>query len=299
MQAMRFVIPTALALLVFYPAVPAAAQSGPSVLVVTAHPDDEAVFAATAYRITHDLRGIVDLALITDGAGGYRFSVLAEDLYGLELTDPEVASAYLPTIRKRELMAAGDILGLRKYFFLDQPDLGRTNDPDSILAHVWDVNFVAGQLDRILAAGSYDFVFTHLPIPAFHSHHKAATILAIQAVSRMPADEQPVILGSLTSGGTDGANDFVQLAGHPETRIVTDSGPFTFDRSTKLGLDDRLDYSIIVDWLIAEYKSQGTMQNFLGDAGLERFWVYEMNSDGAVEKADALLRAVREAPVPR
>ncbi|WP_394776582.1 hypothetical protein, partial [Flavobacterium sp.] len=35
------------------------------VLIVTAHPDDESGFAATVYKITHELKGVVDLAVIT------------------------------------------------------------------------------------------------------------------------------------------------------------------------------------------------------------------------------------------
>ena len=171
-------------------------DNGPSVLVVTAHPDDEAMFAATMYRITHALGGSVDLALVTDGAGGYRFSSLAEDIYNLDLTDQDVARTHLPAIRKQELMAGGAIVGIRNYFFLDQPDRGRTEDQDSIITYVWDADFVSDRLDYILAKESYDFVFTHLPIKPFHSHHKAATVLAIQAVSKIPENRRPVVLGS-------------------------------------------------------------------------------------------------------
>ena len=48
----------------------------PKILIVTAHPDDDASFAGTNYKIVHDLKGIVDLALITNGEGGYKYSTL-------------------------------------------------------------------------------------------------------------------------------------------------------------------------------------------------------------------------------
>lgn len=272
-------------------------ESGPSILVVTAHPDDEAMFAATMYRITHALGGTVDLALITDGAGGYRFSILAEDIYNLELTDPSVARTYLPAIRKKELMAGGAIVGIRNYFFLDQPDEGRTEDQDSILAYVWDADFISERLDHILAKESYDFVFTHLPIKPFHSHHKAATILAINAVRKISEDDRPVILGSFVTGMMDDViSSYTELEGHPETRIRKEEGPYTFDRETRMGLDDRLDYNIIVDWLIAEHKSQGTMQMFLGNTGVERFWVYDINASDAGQRAYELMHLVQSAP---
>ena len=36
-------------------------SQGPRVLVVTAHPDDETMFPATLFKITHELKGTVDL----------------------------------------------------------------------------------------------------------------------------------------------------------------------------------------------------------------------------------------------
>ena len=91
------------------PAANAQTDSGPRAWIVTAHPDDEVNFAVTVYKITHDLHGVVDLALVTNGEGGYKYSTLAESVYGLELTDEKVGRQYLPTIRKQELMAGGKI----------------------------------------------------------------------------------------------------------------------------------------------------------------------------------------------
>jgi hypothetical protein len=62
-------------------AVTAQADSAPKVLVVTAHPDDHAEFAAVIYKITHDLGGVVDLVVITNGEGGFKYSTLAESYY--------------------------------------------------------------------------------------------------------------------------------------------------------------------------------------------------------------------------
>ena len=46
--------------------------TGPKVLVITAHPDDETAMAATIYKITHELNGLVDQCVITNGEGGYK-----------------------------------------------------------------------------------------------------------------------------------------------------------------------------------------------------------------------------------
>lgn len=287
-------------LLLAFVSLSAGAQHSPRVLIVTAHPDDEGMFAATVYRITHALSGTVDLALVTDGVGGYRFSTLAESIYGLDLTDPEVARTHLAAIRKQELMAGGSIIGISNYFFMDEPDHGKTERADSILSFVWNVPAVAERLDRILDKGDYDFVFTHLPIKPFHAHHKAATILALEAVQRLAPEDRPVILGSFPTGGLDDVvAAFEVLDGFPVTRIRRGDGQWSFDRSTPFGTDGRLHYGIIVNWLIAEHKSQGTMQLFMsGEPGTERFWLYDVNTPEAAGNTTALFDRIRSAPHP-
>jgi len=282
------------ALIVLALAQSAQAQDGPAILIVTAHPDDDASFAATIHRITHELDGTADLALITDGAGGYRFSTFAEDIYGLELTNQEVAEKHIPAIRKKELMAGGAIIGLRDYIFLDQPDKGKTFDADAVMENEWDVELVARVLDRVLAEGDYDFVFTMVPVPSTHAHHKAASIFALEAVNRMEAEDRPIVLaGGSQSAFPPESFEFRMLEGHPLTTISSEHGPWGFNRNTKLGLDDRLNYNIIRNWLIAEHKSQGTMQTYmtLGDSW-ETYWLYEMNGSEAAESVQELFDAV-------
>jgi hypothetical protein len=47
-------------------------------LIVVAHPDDDYYFAATVYRMAVQLHGQVDELIITNGEGGFRYSILAE-----------------------------------------------------------------------------------------------------------------------------------------------------------------------------------------------------------------------------
>src|SRR6204780_155658 len=68
---------------------------------IVAHPDDEFTFAATAYRIARELGGTVDQVVISNGEAGYRYSLLAEQIYGLGLTDEKIGGANLPEIRKK------------------------------------------------------------------------------------------------------------------------------------------------------------------------------------------------------
>ncbi len=268
-------------------------------LIVTAHPDDEAMFAATIYRITHDLGGNVDLALVTDGSGGFRYATLAEPIYHLRLSDETVARKHLPAIRKRELMEGGALIGLRNYFFLDERDHQYTLDVDTVLTHVWDTDAIQHRLGKILGSESYDFIFTHLPIPGTHGHHKGATIMALEAVSKMAPDERPVVLGSFISNKTDTTSlEFTELPGYPLTRIRTDLPPFTFDRTTPVDQGGRLDYKIIVNWLIAEHKSQGTMQLLMNRGDLENFWLFDLEVPNAEQRTRSLFERLH-APVPQ
>ena len=59
----------------------------PKLLIVAAHPDDEYAFAATTYRLTRELGWTADHVVITNGEAGYRYSALAEAIYGVDLTD--------------------------------------------------------------------------------------------------------------------------------------------------------------------------------------------------------------------
>ncbi len=264
-----------------YPAHPADSLR---VLLVTAHPDDDAMFAGAVYKITHTLGGVVDLALVTDGAGGFRYAQLAEPIYGLDLTDERVARAYLPAIRKRELMAGGAIVGIRNYFFLDERDDAYTENADSVLRFTWNAARVRDRLAELMARGAYDFVFVHLPVVRFHGHHKAATILALEAAASLADGHQPVVLGSFGASDTGDTTHlgFTEHPGYPITHVRAGVPPFVFDRQQPLDPTGRLDYRIVVNWLIAEHKTQGTMQLLMNRSSVERFWYFEMNGEAGL-----------------
>lgn len=269
-----------------------------NVLIVTAHPDDDAMFSGSVYKITHTLGGNVDLALITDGSGGYRYSQLAEPIYGLKLTDEAVARQHLPAIRKQELMAGGAIVGIRNYFFLDQYDHQYTENIDSVMNHVWDVGAVRARLNHIMTRVSYDYVFVHLPIPNFHAHHKSATILALETARDLPGPSRPVVLGAFVGTKADTTQfDFTEHQGYPITRVRTDTPPFVFDLTQPLSPDGRMDYRIVVNWVIAEHKSQGAMQLLVNSVDIERFWFFESNDPAEFERTKALFKRLSEPVV--
>ncbi len=271
-------------------------ERGPSVLIVTAHPDDDAMFAGGVYKITHELNGRVDLALITDRAGGYRFSTLGEPVYGRKLTDSEVAAEYLPAIRKQELMRGGAIVGISNYRFFDQPDRGKKDDPEEFFGGAWDTAMVKRGLESLMREGDYDFVFVHLPVSIMHAHHKVATMLALEVASGLEDEVRPVVLGGWTHDNADTTVfRFEGLDGYPITR--TNPVPFVFNRSQPIGLNGRLNYNIVHNWLIAEHKSQGTMQLLMSHDTSELYFYFLANDGRGLDETAALFDRL-SVPLP-
>jgi len=267
----------------------------PKVLVVNAHPDDESGCAATIYKITHDLKGTVDLCLITNGEAGFKYSTLAESWYGLELTDEQIGRTHLPRIRKQEMMNAGKIIGLRNIFFLEHQDQRFTLDINEVFTQAWVPATVKAQIAEILRKGNYDYVFCLLPTPDTHGGHKGASILALQAISEING-KRPVILGVGFSRKDSVIKQPVTLDSLAITKLKPNVPPFTFDRSTKFGFNDRLNYKIITNWLVAEHKSQGTVQLGMNEIDLETFWYFDINSPNDIEKTKKFFADIAVVP---
>ena len=268
--------------------------NSPKVLIVVAHPDDEATFAATTYKITHALNGIVELALITNGEGGFRYSTLAESIYGLELTNEEIGRKHLPEIRKKELMNAGKITGISNYYFFEQKDHKYTLNIREVLDSVWNVVYVKNKLKEIMRDRRFDYIFVLTPTTTTHAHHSTAGILTLEAVKELDIKDKPVVLGGMVSSKTDTVR--FNYRGHSEFPItsISESNPtFSFDRTQKFGFNDALDYKIIVNWEIAEHKSQGTMQQLYNRGDYEDYYWFDMNDKSKMEKTRDLFEKMK------
>ncbi len=270
-------------------------SQGPRVLVVTAHPDDETMFPATLFKITHELKGTVDLALITDASGGYN-GLVASSYYGLELTDSATGRIHLPLLRKKELLCSGEIIGVRNFFFFDQMDDFYQLDPKPFFeGKRWDMSYCEKKLDKILAEGNYDYVFCLIPSIEQHAHHKTASILALRAVSRINTGKKPIILGgrSLNKNYTYA---FSELEGFAETKILEKAPVFYFDRSFGFGENQKHSYMIVADWVKACHKSQsGDMNSSMHKGDLETFWYFKSNGIENVEKTNQFFEKIRNS----
>jgi LmbE family N-acetylglucosaminyl deacetylase len=267
----------------------------PKILLVTAHPDDDALFSATVFKTTRLLGGKVDLALMTNGEGGYTYSTLGNYIYNKELDKEEIGRQYLPGIRKQELMAGGEIVGIRNYFFFDQPDFYYTENVEETLEK-WNTDWVHERLVQILKEGEYDFMFLMLPFEQFHGHHKASAVLGLRALSELPKGDRPIVLQGFIRRGEETGVEFTQLEGYADTKVL-EGEIFEFDRSQTFGANDRLNYNIITNWVIAEHKSQGTMQLLMqsSESMIEQYWYNEINGKEKLEKTAQFFKAVNAA----
>lgn len=226
-------------------AVPDASKGAPiRALLIVAHPDDEYEVAGTIYRITQELSGVVDQVIITDGEAGFRYSYLASGYYGINLTDEATGRANLPRIREEEARRAGRILGIGHQWFLNERDDHFTLSSEETLRS-WRTQRVLGELTERLRKGRYDLVFVLLPTEDAHGGHKAATILALQAIKQLPGGERPVVVGA-EAAQKDNIS-YTALAGYPITATIYPASEFHFDRDVHFGFHDSLSYEIVVD----------------------------------------------------
>lgn len=269
---------------------PTKSAAGPKLLIVVAHPDDEYMFAATTFRLVRELHWTADQVVITDGESGYRYSSLAETIYGKKLVGVSAGHSNLPAIRKEEVLRAARILGIRKHFFLDQRDMGFRSAASDASIDNWDQPKIIRFLTTLLNKERYQVVLTLLPTSETHGHHRAATILALQAVARLPESDRPLVFGAEAGSLHQGTQSYTGLSPVALTRTVADQPSILFDRNTSFGYRNALNYQIVVNWVIAEHKSQGLFQTDTDKDEFERFWLFQVSGKNAVPRAEAIGR---------
>lgn len=236
-----------------------------AVLVIIAHPDDETLFGGFLYALTHKLQATVDLVCITNGEGGFQHSAPSESFYGnIQLSNETIGRENLPRIRKQELLASGNIVGIRKYFFFDQFDLKYDRNVDIVLAEQWEKDWIIQLLERTIVGGNgpsgYDLMIIMLPNIQSHGHHTASGLLALETIGRLQRNPSSEIKIPVVIGGSE----FI-LAEIPEYTLnpladVMSIHPaeFEFNRKWKLSnASDVSDYRMIVLWMCSTHKSQG------------------------------------------
>lgn len=262
-----------------------AADPPGKILIVVAHPDDEYYCAATVYRMAVQLGATVDELIITDGEGGFRYATLAEAYYKKALTNEAVGRKELPTIRRKEAINAGKILGIRIHYFLNQKDEHFTTDQADGLKYGWDSKLITSRILALIRRERYKYVFSVLPRATTHGYHQAATAFAASAIQALPENLRPVLLGFDTDPSSLTPSTTVQQPHRWEKGYA-----YAFDRTTKFGFRDALTYQVIVDWMIAEHKSQGLLQTMDNKDPKEYIWVDFWSNPKARTAADSLFQ---------
>ncbi len=287
-------------------AIPQAIAAPLKVLVVTAHPDDEVCMAGTIVRVARELGGAVDQVVITNGEGGFKYATPAEAIYGKKISDEKIGRRELPAIRKRELAAAGKILGVRSHEFLDEKDFGFTKDREEAFKG-WKKDKILKALERKMKLGKYDYLFLLLPTTTTHGHHQAASLLALEARDKLPEEARPMAFGcwlepadmvtlpeeekpEITSSRT-----FLGAEGYPQSKPWPGEA-WAFDRRRKFGVGDKLSYHLWVNWMIAEHKSQGAFQMMAGRYDLEKFVALGPETPEARKRTDAFFTELNGLP---
>jgi len=265
----------------------AAAKPPGKTLLIVAHPDDEYYFAATVYRMAVQLGGSVDELIITNGEGGYHYSALAEPYYKKALTTEAIGRRELPVIRKKEAIAAGKVLGIRRHFFLGQKDERFTTDEEEGPKHSWDTAFVNSKIEALLKRRHYQYVFTLLPRTTMHGHHQAATTLAVDAVRTLRVEIRPVVLGFDTD-----PKPYASSVREGDSMRWAETYAYAFDRTTPFGYQNSLSYQIVVNWMIAEHKSQGLLQTMVNKDPKEYMWVDVDSAQDALAAANRLFQTL-------
>ncbi|TSJ43263.1 PIG-L family deacetylase [Mucilaginibacter corticis] len=272
------------------------AQPGQRILAVIAHPDDESIFSVTLYKLAKEQHATLDLFVITNGEAGYKYSTLAEQYYGCKLTTAADAKKRLPTIRKKELHEGGKVIGISNYYFADQSDSHYTLNEREPLDTSWQVIKVRKQLHELLLHNHYNEVFCILPEAETHGGHKAATLLALDEVAALPADNRPLIFGAALHDKGDTARKFSALKGYSLTKTTSSLPSFVVDRTVSFSYLNRINYKIIANWELAAHKSQGATQMTMNDGDLEEFWSFNINTVNKKDEADSLFAKLNQSP---
>jgi len=184
-------------------------------------------------------------------------------------------------------MAAGQILGIRKFFFMDEID-DRYSKDVKIPMKFWNITVVRARIGDILMRERYDFVFVLLPHPETHAHHKCATILALEAVQSLPENLRPAVFAfpDVVAATTD---EFVELEGYPVTKLSQRTPAALFDRNQTLLRNLRLNYHLIARWVESAHKSQGSLSFETTPFAVERLYSFAINGKEAAQKIQQLV----------
>jgi hypothetical protein len=157
--------------------------------------------------------------------------------------------------------------------------------------HGWNTTYITNKIEALVKQEHYSYIFCVLPRSTTHGGHQAATVLAANAIQQLPETLRPVLLGFDTD-----PTEFKPTHGPQDHEGWNSKYAYAFDRTTKFGFHGALDYQIVVDWMIAEHKSQGMLQTLCEKDPREYIWVGDANAAQTSLAVKSLFRLL--APTP-
>ena len=194
-------------------------------LVITPHPDDAEVWAGGVIAKWARAGAEVHCVLCTDGSRGS--------------DDPEVDSVELAAIRRREQLAAAEILGINNVVMLGRPDGGLEDTADFRKDLVRQIRVVKPEV--VLTAEPYRRNMQ------WHRDHRIAGQVALDAVFPYARDHlhfgdlfanegiEPHKTAAIMFWGSENPNAYLDIADDFDTKIAavlahrTQAGPRTDD----------------------------------------------------------------------
>jgi hypothetical protein len=67
-----------------------------------------------------------------------------------------------------------------------------------------------------------------------------------------------------------------EFSTYPVTATISSASEFHLDREVRFAFRNSLSYQIVVNWVIAEHKSQGLFQSKCGQDRFENFWAFSI-----------------------
>ena len=114
----------------------------------------------------------------------------------------------------------------------------------------------------------------------------------------MDEERRPALLGAAVETEDRGIPVApLALPGFPETAVIGGKALY-FDRTQPFGHKDRLDYRVLVNFVIAQHRSQGTMQLAMSRGLREHYFVFTVSSPGSAQRAAEWLDALAQPQFP-
>lgn len=217
------------------------------VLVVFPHPDDEA-FGVAGTIMSH-----------TDAGTPVTYICLTLGEMGRNMGRPLIANREtLPKVRKQELEKACQLLGVN--------DLRMFGMRDKTVEFA-DQEILINRLLDVIEETRASLIITFYPGYAVHPDHNATGAAVIQAVQRLPKEEQPVVHAIAFSQGAE------KIIGPPDVEIKIEK---YLERKIQVIEAHESQTSSFIEGLkqSVENNDEAAIERF----AKERFWTYPIDS---------------------